>query len=388
MRINWNIVNRSGEAYDAVADRLRPKIAKLEKLLEHFPADAVHLQIVLDTRPADKTYEVSLNLRVPSDVLHVGKESHSLVAAVDEAVHTLVRRLKRLKARYRKDHAWKHRREPAAPERPAAFAETPLREHEGPQTLTDTVVEVLKRDYERLLGFVSRRLQEHVVAGTLPDGAVDAHDIVNRVAEEVLRHPGLKPEAMDYRAWCSALAFQQTRQAVRRFAREANVSVPFDLGVAPEPPPAGEDDMEPQAFALNALQERMEPDEPTLADITPDPQSLPPERGMAERGMAERGTGRADLLAGLRRASRAWPAIERETFQLHFLEGMSVDDLAQAFACERSAVAGTVARLRARLQAMLSEQEEISRPAPASRPEGFERHLRALADDASGRGKG
>jgi ribosomal subunit interface protein len=371
MTIKWNIVNRSGQPSDAIARKLRPKITKLEKLLTHFPQDAVHLQIILDSRPSDKAHIVALNLRVPSDVLHVSKESKNLVTALDDGVNTLIRRLKRLKARYRRDYAWKHRRGKTIPERGFAFAESPLPVDEGPQTETDAVAEVLREDYGRLLGFVTRQLNEYILTGVIPKGAIDPVDIVDRVAEQVLGCPELKPESMDYRTWCSTTAFQQTRDGVRRYAEEMGITVPVDLDITPEPAPAGDDDLEPEEFALNMLQNQLEPDESTLADVIPDPQAEPPDLAVE----------RDELLSGLSQICRQWPKVERETFQLHFLEGLSVDDLAHAFSCDRSSVEAAVSRVRGRLRTLLSEtfglQETFqpSREAKAS----YAQHLRTIA---------
>ncbi|MBN2130102.1 MAG: HPF/RaiA family ribosome-associated protein [Sedimentisphaerales bacterium] len=371
MIINWNIVDRAGQDHDVIAAKLRPKIAKLEKHLAHFPRDAVHLQIGLDSRASDKTYEVTLNLRVPSDVLHVSKESESLIAALDEGVNTLVRRLKRLKARYRKDHTWKHRRAERIPEREVAFTEGPLPARQGPQSREDAVVEVLKQDYACLLGFVSRRLTEYVGGGSIPRGAIDPHDIVDCVAEYALRNPELKPESMDYHSWCSSLAFRETRKAVRLYAEEARISVTVDLDSSPEAVPNGDDDLEPEELALNLLQNYLEPDETTLADLIPDPHAESPETEVA----------RMDMLAALRSVSRQWPNTDREIFQLHFLEGMSVDDVAHAFGCERAAVETAVSRIGARLRSVLTELTgtgEKVRPS-AERAESYAKHLHAVA---------
>ena len=49
-----------------------------------------------------------------------------MVTALDDALNTMVRRLKRLKARYRKDYLWKHRRAAEQPERALDLVETPL----------------------------------------------------------------------------------------------------------------------------------------------------------------------------------------------------------------------------------------------------------------------
>lgn len=376
MKIKWNIVNRTGEASDTIAPKLRPKITKLEKLLTHFPQDTVHLQIILDARPHDKTYQVRLNLRVPSDVLHVASESHSLVGAFGEAVRMLVRRLKRLKARYRRDHEWKHRSGKPMPEQAVAFAEAPLPNEEGPQTQVDTIVEVLKEDYGRLLGFVARQINEHVLSGSVPKGAIEPHDVVDGVAELVLHFPERKPESMDYRTWCSSLAFQQTRDAVQSCAEKMTTQVSVDLDVEPGSPSAGEDDMEPEEFALNLLQRQLEPDEQTLADTIPDTHIDSPYSYVAKE----------DLLSNLAELSRQWPKADREIFQLHFMEGLSIDDVAHAFSDNRESVEASVSSLRARLRTVLADLvgiDGIVAPSP-NQLGAYATHLRRVNDDVAG----
>ena len=74
MRIPWNIVTKNLSPNDArlpLEKKLQQKIAKFDRHLAHFPADAVHLQIVLEKHPRKDLYLASLTLRVPSDILHV-----------------------------------------------------------------------------------------------------------------------------------------------------------------------------------------------------------------------------------------------------------------------------------------------------------------------------
>ncbi len=378
--ISWNIVNRTGEEFDSVTSKLRPRIVILEKFLNQYPVESTHLQIILDSDPSGKTFDVVLNLRIPSDVLHVRKESMSLVAALDDGLRTLVRHLKQLKRRYMRDYSWKNNGRLPEPGNTCGFNEKPMPDKKGPQTENDSVIEVLKEDYGRMLGFVSRQIHEHVMSGVIPGGVLDPHDIVDRVAEEVLRHPGRKPSSMNYHTWCSSLAFQQTRKAIRRYAEEAKIMVPIDLELPPEPAPAGEDDMEPEEFALNLLQSRLEPEESSLADVIPDPKTQSPVEKAAKK----------DFMAFIWGVARRWPKAEREIFHLHFLEGLSVDDIAHTLACERSAVEAKVSCLRAKLRTLLSQITELQNlvePSPGEK-ENYARHLSSLAGAGNTVGKG
>ena len=76
MRIPWNIVTKNLSPSDAripLEKKLQQKIAKFDRFLAHFPADAVHLQIVLEKHPRKDRYLASLTLRVPSDILQAKK---------------------------------------------------------------------------------------------------------------------------------------------------------------------------------------------------------------------------------------------------------------------------------------------------------------------------
>ncbi len=364
MIIQWNIVNLTGQELDVDRTEIRQKIRKLEKLLSHFPEDAVHLQIIVHARPSDRQYQVHLNLRIPSDVLQAAVESRSLLGAIAEGEKTLARRLKRLKARDTKAFAWRHHRARMRPERAAAFNETPLPDHEGPQSYADVVIEVLKKDYGRLLGFVTRQLEEYVLAGWIPEGAIEPDEIVGLVAEEVLSNPDSRPKSGDCRAWCSSVAFRQTRKAVRRYAEEKQIAVPIDLDASPDVFADGEDD-------LDLLRHAPGTDGPIAADTIADPRTVPPDEEVD----------RHDMLAALRAMARRWPKIDREVFHLHFLEGMSVEDLAHTFGCERAAVEAIVARLQARLQALLSEMTDLQDGAKPSSAQSrsYAKHLSSVA---------
>jgi ribosome-associated translation inhibitor RaiA/DNA-directed RNA polymerase specialized sigma24 family protein len=334
MAIAWNIVNNTGEAYEFVSDKVSRKIEKLETILRRFPEDAVHLQIILDEKPKRKSYAVNLNLRIPSNVLCVGKESKSLVRALDEASRNLILQLEKDKSRRRGEHLRKRPRngEPPAP----AFAELPLAEGVAPQSHADLVSEVLEANYERLLRFVNRQLSEHIAAGTIPEDAIDPRDIVDQVAEEVLSNPEAKPEAMDYPTWCSSLAFGQTRVAVRRYLTESSLSVPIDLDIQPNTDEGVAANLEVKDFALNILHDVVEPEEATLADYIEDTRSTPLDVSVAER----------EMVAVLRQNARSWPKLDREIFEMHYLEGLNAADIAVALHCDQLDIVNRLDRIQ------------------------------------------
>jgi ribosome-associated translation inhibitor RaiA/DNA-directed RNA polymerase specialized sigma24 family protein len=322
MAIKWNIVNHTGEAFEFVSDKVRRKIQKLESILGRFPEDAVHLQVVLGEEARRKTYTVSFNLRIPSNVLCVSKESKSLTKALDEASRSLLLGLEKDKSKRRKKHLRKRRELKGAPYA-TKFAALPLAKGTKPQTKSDLIAEVLAANYGRLLRFVNRQINEYIVAGTIPDDAIDPRDIVDQVAEEAISNPQLKPGMMDYPTWCSSLAFRQTRIAVRKFLAEASLTIPVDLDLEPDFDARPWEDLEFKEYALNILHDVIEPEEATLENYIEDTRTRPFWVTAAEK----------DMVATLREYVRGWPTIDREIFEMHYLEGLSAEDIAVAMQC-------------------------------------------------------
>jgi ribosome-associated translation inhibitor RaiA len=62
----WNIVTKNLHGRELLRRKLRQKISKLERHLEHFPPGAVHLHIALERNPNKAHYTAALTLRVPS----------------------------------------------------------------------------------------------------------------------------------------------------------------------------------------------------------------------------------------------------------------------------------------------------------------------------------
>ena len=65
----WNLVAKNLHGHELLRKKLREKISKLEKHLNHFPIDAVHLHIALERHPGKELHTAALTLRVPSNIL-------------------------------------------------------------------------------------------------------------------------------------------------------------------------------------------------------------------------------------------------------------------------------------------------------------------------------
>ena len=138
MRIPWNVVTKNLSPDDAripMEKKLQQKIAKFDRFLAHFPPDAVHLQIVLEKHSRKARYLASLTLRVPSDILHSEEAGLDLIGAFDEAVKSLLRKLKSYKSSLRGEKFWKRkeRHEKLHALKATGFEFEPQGEGEGPE---------------------------------------------------------------------------------------------------------------------------------------------------------------------------------------------------------------------------------------------------------------
>src|SRR5262245_23892081 len=125
MTLKWSLVSRHIRPHLQLQAKFLQKIQKLEKHLEHFPPDAVHLQVHLSKHPRKEMFTASLTLRLPSNVLRAEKSGADPVPAFDLAVKALLREVTVLKAALRRENQYYQvpRRLAAQLSRPVHFAE-------------------------------------------------------------------------------------------------------------------------------------------------------------------------------------------------------------------------------------------------------------------------
>ncbi len=109
MRLQWNLVTKGMRPHAQLRHKLQQKISKLETHLEHFPPDAVHLQVNLQRHPKRAWFDVGLTLRLPSNLLHAEKSGSDPVPVFDQATKALLREVAGLKSALRRESAWQRR---------------------------------------------------------------------------------------------------------------------------------------------------------------------------------------------------------------------------------------------------------------------------------------
>ena len=100
------MVTKGMRPHAQLQNKLEQKIAKLETHLEHFPSDAVHLQVNLERHPKKDWFATALTLRLPSNILESKKSGPDPVQALDQSVKALLREVAALKSALRRESAW------------------------------------------------------------------------------------------------------------------------------------------------------------------------------------------------------------------------------------------------------------------------------------------
>ena len=106
MTLKWNLVTKGMRPHAQLQTKLEQKIAKLETHLEHFPSDAVHLQVNLERHPKRVWFATALTLRLPSNILQSKKSGPDPLPVFDQAIKALLREVAVLKSALRRESDW------------------------------------------------------------------------------------------------------------------------------------------------------------------------------------------------------------------------------------------------------------------------------------------
>ena len=85
-------------------DYFSTKMPKLEKMLSHYPGDAIILQVKGEKFDKHSAFEVELTMKMPGNTLAAKEASHMITKAVDLAKDRLVMQLKKNTIQTRRAH--------------------------------------------------------------------------------------------------------------------------------------------------------------------------------------------------------------------------------------------------------------------------------------------
>ncbi|MGA7080334.1 MAG: sigma factor-like helix-turn-helix DNA-binding protein [Terriglobales bacterium] len=306
------------------------QIEKVQKRLQVFRPELVHLKAVIDENSAREGTLVSLNLRLPSGQLAAQKKASSATAAIKAAFDELIQQIGRHKELLRSSHKWRRWRGGAqeSPEPGVPFEKT-LAAVLPPTISADDIGSYVNANLGRLERFVERELYFRRADAEGPsfvsEDGLSTTEVVDEVIARALGDHD-RPEKLALEPWLYRLALEAMNEMTARL-EELESSVHLEDSSRRQNVEASDE----------AGLQFHQPDEAwTRESAIPDRRVSTPEQDAYSDEMI------ALVQAALRGADRT----DREAFLLYGIEGFSLGEIAAITGRHLEAVRESVQRAR------------------------------------------
>lgn len=287
------------------------QIEKLQKRLQVFRPELIHLRGVVEEVSAREGTSVSFNLRLPSGQMAVQTKAPTASAAVKAAFEDLLQQLGKHKDLLRASHKWKRDRRGNATRRQPDISEVPFEQTLAavfpPTVSSDDVRSYVNVNLARLDRFVEREIYFRETQGTIPPNSISKEEVIDEAIAAALAGGGEKPEKLSLEPWL----YRHALHALDDLSQtdESNGNAVHLEDSARSPNVKGSD--EP------ALQFHQPDESITGETVIPDARVSTPEQILASD----------ELLRLIASALRDLGAGPREAFILHAVEGFSIDEI-------------------------------------------------------------
>jgi RNA polymerase sigma factor (sigma-70 family) len=279
-------------------------IEKLQKRLQVFRPELVHLRGAIEQNSPREGFLVSLNLRLPSGQMAAQETGPAASVAIKGAFEDLTDQLARHMDRLRQGHKRARRR--------GGPSQVPFEQTVAavlPEKVSGAdVTSYINANLQRLYRFVQRELRHRENLGELPPGRLTREEVVDEAVACALGDSEERPERLALEPWLYRLSLRAMDELVRAEGGEPE-TVSLEQSARPQNVRASD---EPQL-------QYHQPDETlTRESVIADEHALTPEQMASSDEMV------ALVDHALREAGR----VEREAFVLYALEGFTVEEIA------------------------------------------------------------
>jgi len=295
----------------SVEKDVQHNIEKLQKRLQVFRPELVHLRgVVEDVSPREGT-SVSLNLRLPSGQMAAQANAPTAQTAVKAAFEDLLQQLNKHKELLRASHKWQRGRRGNSARPVPAVKEIPFEETLAavfPATISaEDIRSYVNANLARLQRFVQREIYIREAQEIIAPDSVSNEEVVDEAIAAALGDGQEKPEKLALEPWL----YRQALRALDRLSHsdESNGNAVHLEDSARRPNVKGSD--EPQ------LQFHQPDESITGESVIADSRVATPEEILASD----------ELLRLVASALRDLGEGPREAFILHAVEGFSVEEI-------------------------------------------------------------
>ncbi|MGA7292990.1 MAG: sigma factor-like helix-turn-helix DNA-binding protein [Terriglobales bacterium] len=192
------------------------QIEKIQKRVQVFRPELVHLKAVIEENSAREGTIVSLNLRLPSGQLAAQAKASSPTSAIKAAFDELIQQIGRHKELLRSSHKWRRwRGGPQESPEPGVPFEQTIAAVMPPTISADDIGSYVNVNLPRLERFVDRELYFRRSDEELPDDGFSTPEVVNEVIARALGDTD-RPEKLTLEPWLYHLALQAMNEMTAR----------------------------------------------------------------------------------------------------------------------------------------------------------------------------
>jgi RNA polymerase sigma factor (sigma-70 family) len=315
------------------------QIENIQKRLQVFRPELVHLKCVIDQNSVREGTLVSLNLRLPSGQLAVQEKAPSPTAAIKAAFDELIQQIGRHKELLRSSHKWRRwrggqqeSREPGVPFEQTVAAVLP------PTISADDIGSYVNANLSRLERFVDRELYFRRADEDIIEDALSTPEVVDEVIARALGDHD-RPEKLSLEPWLYRLALQAMNEMTARLheldspihledsRRRQNVQASDEVGLQFHQPDEGW----------------------TRESAIPDRRVSTPEQAAYSD----------EMIALVQAALHGTDRTDREAFLLYGIEGFSLGEIAAITGRHPEAVRESIQRARTCVRSAPSVAKEF-----------------------------
>jgi len=315
-------------------------LEKLQKRLQVFRPELVHLKGIVEQNSPREGFAVSLNLRLPSGQMAAQSSGPAASVALKTAFDDLIGQLSKHKEHLRNQHKWPRWRRVARtrPQPQVPFEET-VAAIQPPTVSHEDITSYVNANLRRLQRYVERELAFRENADLLAPDQVTTEEVVDEAIANALGDGQEKPERLALEPWLYRLAMRALDDLAER-SRDESSNVPLERSARAQNV-RGSDDSQLQYH---------QPDEQLIqGDVIADRGAATPEDIAASDEMINL----VELaLLGAKRE-------DREAFILYAVEGFTIQEIAAITDRKPDEVRASVAAAREHLRTSLPVSNEF-----------------------------